>query len=68
VFGAWTVESPTLVRFGDLTSDEFFVSEEAAKGGVALRNLSETEPLVMLKHFGPENPETPLRKQSRPAQ
>ena len=68
VFGTWTVESPTLVRFGELTSDEFFVSEEAAKGGVLLGNLSETEPLVMLKHFGPENPETPLRKQSRPAE
>ena len=22
-------------------------------------NLSETEPLVMLKHFAPENPDTP---------
>jgi hypothetical protein len=58
-FGAWTVESPTLVRFGQLTSDEYFVSEEAASSGVLLRNLSETEPLVMLKHFGPENPEVP---------
>jgi hypothetical protein len=59
-FGRWTVESPTLVRFGQLTADEYFVSEPAALEGVLLRNLSETEPLVMLKHFGPENPETPL--------
>ncbi len=58
--GAWTVESPTLVRFGQLTADEYFVSEEAARGGVLVKNLSETEPLVMLKHFGPENPEVPL--------
>ncbi len=60
-FGAWTVESPTLVRFGQLTSDEYFVSEEAARGGVLMKNLSETEPLVMLKHFGPENPDVPVR-------
>jgi hypothetical protein len=59
-FGAYTVESPTLVRFGQLTSDEYFVSEETARTGVLLRNLSETEPLVMLKHFGPENPDVPL--------
>jgi hypothetical protein len=25
-----------------------------------MKNPSETEPLVMLKHFGPENPETPI--------
>ena len=59
-FGPWTVESPTLIRFGQLTADEYFVSERAAVTGVPLTNLSETEPLVMLKHFGPENPETPL--------
>lgn len=59
-FGRWTAESPTLVRFGQLTADEYFVSEPAARAGVSVRNLSETEPFVMLKHFGPDNPETPL--------
>jgi hypothetical protein len=59
-FGTWAVESPTLIRFGQPTSDEYFVSEAAARSGVLLSNLSETETLVMLKHFGPENPETPL--------
>ena len=59
-FGPWTAESPTLIRFGQLTADEYFVSEQAALAGVLVTNLSETEPLVMLKHFGPENPETPL--------
>jgi len=58
--GPWVVESPTLVRFGDLTSDEYFVSERAAIAGVMMTNQSETEPLVMLKHFGPDNPETPI--------
>jgi hypothetical protein len=58
--GPWTVESPTLIRFGQRTLDEYFVSEGAALTGVPMRNTSETEPLVVLKHFGPENPETRL--------
>lgn len=57
--GPWAAESPTLVRFGEPTADEYFVSEQAARAGVTMRNLSENEPLVVLKHFGPENPETP---------
>jgi hypothetical protein len=54
---SWKIETPTLIRFGQLTNDEFFISETAAKRGVELKNLSETEPLVILKHFGPENPD-----------
>ncbi|VTP90805.1 Uncharacterised protein [Sphingobacterium daejeonense] len=27
----WTIETPALIRYGQLTNDEFFVSEEAAK-------------------------------------
>jgi hypothetical protein len=57
--GAWPIESPTLVRFGQLTSDEFFVSEPAARSGMLMTNSSEVEPLVILKHFGPGNPEVP---------
>ena len=57
--GAWAVESPTLIHFGQLTSDEYFVSEQTARSGVLMSNLSETETLVVLKHFGPENPDTP---------
>ena len=55
-FGNWDVETPTLIRYGDLTLDEFFVSEEAAKAGVEIENRSSVEPLVMLKHFS-DNPE-----------
>jgi hypothetical protein len=55
--GVWDIETPTLIRFGQLTYDEFFVSEEAAKQGVAISNPSKTDPIVMLKHFGPENPD-----------
>ena len=54
--GAWDIETPTLIRYGALTNDEFFVSYKAARGGVKITNTSATEPLVMLKHFA-ENPE-----------
>jgi hypothetical protein len=47
--------APTSIRFGELTADEFFVSEPAARAGVRVSNQSSTEPLVMLKHFGPGN-------------
>ena len=55
--GGWDIETPALIRFGQLTRDEYFVSEQAAKEGVMIRNLSDADPIVMLKHFGPENPE-----------
>lgn len=58
--GAWDVETPALIRFGQLTSDEFFVSEAAARRGVRIVNPSATDPIVMLKHFGPENPDLVL--------
>lgn len=54
--GLWDISTPTLIRYGELTNDEFFVTESAAKGGVTITNTSSAEPLVMLKHFA-ENPE-----------
>jgi hypothetical protein len=51
------LETPALIRYGQLTSDEYFVSETAAKNGVQITNASDTDPIVMLKHFGPANPE-----------
>ena len=62
-FGNWKIETPTLIRFGELTNDEFFVSEKAAKSGITIKNLSDIEPLVMLKHFGPGNPGLGLAKE-----
>ncbi|MET1086834.1 MAG: hypothetical protein ABWY04_06905 [Arthrobacter sp.] len=56
-FGIWTVETPTLIRYGQPTHDEFFVSEEAALAGVTITNGSDVEPLVLLKHFGPDCPD-----------
>lgn len=51
------IETPALIRYGQLTNDEFFVSESAATEGVTITNTSTCDPLVMLKHFGPGNPD-----------
>ena len=52
--GVWDIECPALIRFGQLTNDEYFVSEAAAKEGVTITNPSKSDPIVMLKHFGPD--------------
>jgi hypothetical protein len=54
------LNSPKLIRFHELTEDEYFATEDGAKAGVTFENTSETEPLVTLRYFGPEvNPEAP---------
>ena len=58
--GAWNVETPSLIRYGQLTNDEFFITEKAAMDGVKIVNESTTDPIVMLKHFGPGNPDLVL--------
>lgn len=55
-FGGHVIETPALIRYGQLTHDEYFVSAKAAKEGVVIENLSESDPIVMLKHFA-ENPD-----------
>jgi hypothetical protein len=40
-----------------MTEDEVFVTAEVAKTGVEVVNPSASDPLVMLKHFGPGNPD-----------
>jgi hypothetical protein len=45
---------PKMIGFHDLTEDEVFVTEPAAKAGVTYQNSSPTEPLVILRYFGPE--------------
>jgi hypothetical protein len=57
--GTWDAEAACMLRFGQLSGDEYFVSETAAKEGVRIANASAWEPMVILKHFGPNNPETP---------
>jgi hypothetical protein len=51
--GVWPIETPALIRFGQFTHDEFFVSAAAAQEGVKIHNPSPTDSIVMLKHFGP---------------
>lgn len=55
--GEWDIETPALIRYGQLTNDEFFISEKAAMEGVVIVNHSTTDPIVILKHFGPGNPD-----------
>ncbi len=52
--GALKIDCPSLIRFGQMTQDEVFISAEAAKGGVTIENYSETDPLVTLRYFGPD--------------
>ena len=58
-FGAHRAEAAVMLRFGQASSDEFFVSEQAARRGVTISNESRFEPMVILKHFGPNNPDRP---------
>lgn len=58
--GAWSIETPSLIRYGQLTNDEFFITESAAREGVKITNESDTDPIVILKHFGPDNPDLKL--------
>ncbi len=58
-FGVYDCEAATLIKFGEQSTDEFFVSEKAATEGVTITNLSKVEPLVVLKHFGPNCPGVP---------
>jgi hypothetical protein len=51
--GKHPIETPALIRFGQLTCDEYFVSAQAAAAGVTIRNSSTCDPIVMLKNFGP---------------
>jgi hypothetical protein len=52
--GPLSINSPSMIRFGQMTEDEVFVSAEAAKNGIKITNESEYDNLVMLKHFGPK--------------
>ena len=58
--GGYKCETAGMLRFGQASADEFFVSAEAAAKGVTIENHSDCEPLVILKHFGPNHPEMPM--------
>lgn len=56
-FGVHEIAAATTIRYGQFSSDEFFVSESSAREGVRITNHSTTSDLVLLKHFGPGNPQ-----------
>ncbi len=58
--GTLPLECPTMIRYGELTEDEVFISEKAAREGVTIENLGKACPLVLLRYFGPDvNPNAP---------
>jgi hypothetical protein len=50
--GGQELQTPAMIRFTELTSDEYFVTYDAATAGVKVTNTG-TEPLVTLRYFGP---------------
>src|SRR5262249_9359956 len=57
--GKHALQTPAMIRFGELTEDEAFVCHEAARQGVMFENTGK-EPLVSLRYFGPDtNPGAP---------
>lgn len=55
-----TLDCPKMIRFHELTEDEVFCTESAAQSGVTFENISDVEPLVVLRYFGPGvNPNAP---------
>lgn len=57
--GGLRLQTPAMIRFGELTEDEVFVTAQTAQAGVTVENTG-TEPLVGLRYFGPEaQPDAP---------
>ncbi len=50
--GKLELQTPAMVRFGEETIDEVFITHEAATAGVKVENTGD-EPLVSLRYFGP---------------
>jgi hypothetical protein len=53
--GGERVAAISSIRYGQFSSDEFFITAGAASDGVRVVNESATDDLVILKHFGPGN-------------
>ena len=51
--GKLPLQTPAMIRFGQTTEDEAFISHEAATNGVEIENTG-AEPLVGLRYFGPD--------------
>jgi hypothetical protein len=65
--GKLALQTPAMIRFGELTEDEVFASYDAAREGVVYENTG-SEPLVTLRYFGPDtNPNAPAVGQHKNA-
>ncbi len=51
--GKLNLQTPAMIRFGEETEDEVFITAEAAQAGVEIENTG-SEPLVGLRYFGPD--------------
>jgi hypothetical protein len=51
--GKLALHTPIMIRFGEMTQDEVFITQAAAQAGVEVVNTG-SEPLVTLRYFGPE--------------
>jgi hypothetical protein len=51
--GKLNLQTPSMIRFGQETEDEVFITHEAAARGVEIENTG-SEPLVSLRYFGPD--------------
>jgi hypothetical protein len=51
--GKLALQTPAMIRFGEETEDEVYISFEAATQGVEIENTG-SEPLVGLRYFGPD--------------
>ena len=50
--GALDLQTPVIMRYGQLSEDEVFITHHAASAGVEVENNG-SEPLVGLRYFGP---------------
>jgi hypothetical protein len=51
--GKLNLQTPAMIRFGQETEDEVFITHEAATRGLVVENTG-SEPLVGLRYFGPD--------------
>lgn len=58
--GNLSLECPSMIRFGEMTEDEVFITAKRAQEGYEVENLGKECPLVLLRYFGPDvNPNAP---------
>jgi hypothetical protein len=54
------LECPSMIRFGEMTEDEVFITAQRGQEGYEVENLGKECPLVLLRYFGPGvNPQAP---------